>query len=62
MPAAVVAADQGIHAVLRQKARQRAVAAAVGVDHFCADDRVFCHFIGLELLGMTECWKIIPFS
>ena len=52
--AADAAADQGIHALLHQEARQRAVAAAVGVHHFLPDDLAVRHFIDLELLRVAE--------
>ena len=52
--AADAAADERVHAVLHQEARQRAVAAAVGIDHFGGDDPVTVDLIDLELLGVAK--------
>jgi len=52
--AADAAADERVHAVLHQEARQRAVAAAIGVDHFGGDDPVTVDLIDLELLGVAK--------
>jgi len=40
--------------VLHQEARQRAVAAAIGIDHFGGDDPVAVDLIDLELLGVAK--------
>ena len=52
--AADAAADQGIHLVCLQEARQGPVAAAVGVHHLGGDDRAVLHVIELELCRVTE--------
>ena len=52
--AADAAADQRIHAVLHQKARQRAVTAAVGINNFRMNDLAIRSFIKLKLLGVAE--------
>ena len=60
--AADAAADQSVHAALHQKARQCAMAAAVGIDHLCADDLAVRYVVELELRRVPKCWKIMPFS
>ena len=52
--AADAAADQRIHAVGLQKARQRAMAAAVGIDDLRAPDRAVLHIVELELRGVAK--------
>ena len=53
-PAADAAADQAVHALLRQQARQGPVAAAVGVHHLAGGDGAAVHLIELELAGVPE--------
>ena len=55
--AADAAADQRIDAVLHQKACQRTVAAAIGVNDFGMSDFAVQDFVKLELLGMSEMLK-----
>ena len=52
--AADAAADEGLHAVLPQEARQGPVAAAVGVHHPAGDHRAVFHVVELELLRVAE--------
>ena len=52
--AADAAADQRIHAVLHQKARQGTMAAAVGINDFRMNDLAIRSFIKLKLLGVAE--------
>ena len=42
------------HALSRQKARQRAVALAVGAHHLAVDDLAVFHIVDLELFGAAE--------
>ena len=51
------AADQRIDAMLHQKAGQRTVAAAIGVNDFGMSDFAVQDFVKLELLGMSEMLK-----
>ena len=51
------AADQRVHLSRLQKARQRAVAAAVGADDLLADDHAVFHIVELELLRVSEVLK-----
>ena len=55
--AADAAADQGIHAVALEEARQGAVAAANGADHLGGDHLAVLHFIELELFTVAEVLK-----
>ena len=48
------AADQGIHALLHQKARQYAVPTAVGIHDLCTDNLAFRDLIELKLRGVTK--------
>ena len=52
--AADTAADQGIHALLHQKARQYAVPTAVGIHDLCTDNLAFRDLIELKLRGVTK--------
>ena len=52
--AADAAADQSVHAALHEEARQRAMAAAVGVDHLCADDLAVRYVVELELRRVAK--------
>ena len=52
--AANSAADQGIHALLHQKARQYAVPTAVGIHDLCTDNLAFRDLIELKLRGVTK--------
>ena len=55
--AADAAADQSVHTVLHQKARQGTMAAAVGINNFRMDDFAVRSFIKLELFGVAEMLK-----
>lgn len=47
-------AEQGIHALPHQKIRQRAVAAAVGIDDFRTDNSAVRRLIDFKLLRVAE--------
>ena len=54
------AADQGLHAGIPQKARQRAVSAAVGVQDLCPRHPAVFHLVHLELLRVAKVLKHGP--
>lgn len=55
--AADTAADQRVHMQRAQNARQRAVAAAVGIHHFRGNDVAVFHIVDLELLRVAKVLK-----
>ena len=55
--AADAAADQLVHAVHHQKARQQAVAASGRVEHPAGDDLALLHLLELECGAMAEVLK-----
>lgn len=56
------AADQGIHALPHQKIRQRAVAAAVGIDDFRTDNSAVRRLIDFKLFRVAEMLENRPSS